>query len=49
MGRDGAVLAAAYDRVQARLGDPRRAFVTGALASSGSGIEEREEGERRAA
>ena len=28
MGRDGAVLAAAYDRVQARLGDPRRAFVT---------------------
>ena len=29
MGRDGAVLAHAYDRAQARRGDPRRAFVTG--------------------
>ena len=49
MGRDGAVLAAAYDRVQARLGDTRRAFVTGTLASSGTGMEKREQGERRAA
>ena len=32
MGRDGAVLAAAYDRMQARLGDARRALVTGAGA-----------------
>ncbi len=29
MGRDGAVLARAYDRAQARRGDRRRAFVTG--------------------
>ena len=29
MGRDGAVLARAYDRAQARWGDPRRAFITG--------------------
>ena len=29
MGRDGAELARAYDRVQTRRGDPRRAFVTG--------------------
>ena len=29
MGRDGAELARAYDRVQARRGDARRAFVTG--------------------
>ena len=28
MGRDGMVLAKAYDRAQARLGDQRRAFVT---------------------
>ena len=28
LGRDGAVLARAYDRAQERLGDPRRAFVT---------------------
>ena len=49
MGREGAVLAAAYDKVQARLGDTRRAFVTGALASSGSGMEERKQKERRAA
>lgn len=31
MGRDGLVLARAYDRWQARWGDPRRAFVTGDL------------------
>ena len=29
MGRDGVVLARAYDRMQARWGDPRRAFVSG--------------------
>ena len=29
MGRDGVDLARAYDRMQARRGDPRRAFVTG--------------------
>ena len=29
MGQDGAVLARAYDRVQAKWGDPRRAFVSG--------------------
>jgi hypothetical protein len=28
-GQDGAVLARAYDRVQAKWGDPRRAFVSG--------------------
>ena len=28
MGREGVSLARAYDRVQARLGDPRRAFVS---------------------
>ncbi len=49
MGRDGVVLAAAYDRVQARLGDNRRAFVTGVLASNRTGTEKRDEGERRAA
>ncbi len=32
MGRDGVVLARAYDRAQERLGDPRRAFVTGEMA-----------------
>ena len=31
LGRDGLVLARAYDRWQARWGDPRRAFVTGDL------------------
>ena len=31
MGRDGLVLARAYDRWQVRWGDPRRAFVTGDL------------------
>ena len=31
MGRDGVVLAREYDRVQARWGDPRRAFVSGDL------------------
>ena len=31
MGRDGVVLARAYDRMQARWGDPRRAFVSGEL------------------
>lgn len=30
-GRDGAVLAKAYNRAQADRGDPRRAFVTGKL------------------
>ena len=49
MGRDDAVLAAAYDRVQAWLADTRRAFVTGTLASGRTGMEEREQGERRAA
>ena len=29
MGQEGAVLARAYDRVQAKWGDPRRAFVSG--------------------
>jgi len=29
LGRDGAALARAYDRIQAAWGDPRRAFVTG--------------------
>ena len=29
LGRDGALLARAYDRTQAAWGDPRRAFVTG--------------------
>lgn len=29
MGQDGAVLARAYDRMQAKWGDPRRAFVSG--------------------
>lgn len=33
LGRDGAVLAKAYDRVQAAWGDPRRAFVTGSVCS----------------
>ena len=32
MGRDGVVLAHAYNRIQARIGDPRRAFVTGTWA-----------------
>lgn len=31
LGREGAMLAAAYDRVQAAWGDPRRAFVTGSV------------------
>ena len=31
MGRDGVVLARAYDRVQAKWGDPRRAFVSGTV------------------
>ena len=31
LGRDGLLLARAYDRWQARWGDPRRAFVTGEL------------------
>ena len=35
LGRDGAVLAQAYDRAQERLGVPRRAFVTGKVATSG--------------
>ncbi len=34
LGRDGAVLARAYDRAQERLGDPRRAFVTGVATTS---------------
>ena len=33
MGRDGVDLAWAYDRVQTRRGDPRRAFVTGSEES----------------
>jgi hypothetical protein len=33
LGQDGAVLAKAYDRVQAAWGDPRRAFVTGSVCS----------------
>ncbi len=48
MGRDGAVLATAYDRVQARLGDPRRAFVTGTLMRDEKMIE-RDGEEKRAA
>jgi len=35
LGRDGAVLAGAYDRQQAAWGDPRRAFVTGDLPAAG--------------
>ena len=31
LGRDGAALARAYDRIQAAWGDPRRAFVTGRI------------------
>ncbi len=31
LGRDGAVLARAYDRTQAAWGDPRHAFVTGGI------------------
>ncbi len=31
LGRDGLVLARAYDRIQAAWGDPRRAFVTGCI------------------
>jgi len=34
LGRDGAVLARAYDRTQAAWGDPRRAFVTRREAGS---------------
>ncbi len=33
LGREGVILAAAYDRVQAAWGDPRRAFVTGSVCS----------------
>ena len=33
LGQDGAVLAKAYDRVQAAWSDPRRAFVTGSVCS----------------
>ncbi len=47
MGRDGVVLAHAYDRIQARLGDPRRAFVTGIPAQDERMIGE-EEREKRA-
>ena len=47
MGRDGVVLAHAYDRIQARLGDPRRAFVTGTRAQDEEMIGE-DEKERRA-
>jgi len=35
LGRDGAVLARAYDRQQAAWGDPRRAFVTGDVPAAG--------------
>ena len=35
LGRDGAVLARAYDRQQAAWGDPRRAFVTGDAPATG--------------
>ncbi len=35
LGRDGAVLARAYDRQQAAWGDPRRAFVTGEVPAAG--------------
>jgi hypothetical protein len=35
LGRDGAVLARAYDRQQAAWGDPRRAFVTGRVPAAG--------------
>ena len=48
MGRDGAVLASAYDRVQAQLGDPRRAYVTGTLKRDEKMIEQDGE-EKRAA
>lgn len=37
LGRDGLVLARAYDRWQARWGDPRRAFVTGDLPKHQAG------------
>jgi hypothetical protein len=37
MGRDGVRLARAYDAVQAAWGDPRRAFVTGAMPRHGGG------------
>jgi hypothetical protein len=33
-GRDGLALGRAYDRMQARWGDPRRAFVTGEIAET---------------
>ncbi len=35
LGRDGAVLARAYDRQQAAWSDPRRAFVTGDVPAAG--------------
>ena len=37
LGRDGLVLARAYDRWQARRGDPRRAFVCGKLPRGRAG------------
>jgi hypothetical protein len=36
LGRDGARLAQAYDRVQAAWGDPRRAFITGLVEEQGA-------------
>ena len=48
LGHDGAVLARAYDRAQERLGDPRRAFVTGEVPIGRREIM-RKEGERQAA
>jgi len=36
LGRDGAVLARAYDRTQAAWGDPRRAFVSGRILRQAS-------------
>jgi hypothetical protein len=37
MGRDGLRLARAYDAAQAAWGDPRRAFVSGAMSPHGGG------------
>ena len=48
MGRDGVVLARAYDRAQERLGDPRRAFITGKVAIGRNESMEKEGGREAA-
>ena len=49
LGRDGAVLARAYDRTQAAWGDPRRAFVTGRIPRQAAGRSSSGEEARHAA